>query len=326
MANTSVFAFNDSLGDAGAWGTRAPTVSGTGTTTSTLPVGNIFTRNPAEVWERTGISNGATVTLDLSLVINTTPLPPFGNRSMAWGFLNVEAIDSATGQSADVIIRVRESATAFTGPYQFDHQRTVYGQGNRQPTVNQAWMVRSGAGSLSFADASYQAQGGASPSGFNRIEFTATPGSNWTLRVGRVVLMTGLACNIEPRVVRGGREQSEVVRSFSGVPYPLVGSRLRRYGGTIRGLTDRQVYGDLFPSTAFTPSITAISRIAGVSGEVCVIERALAPAASSIWQQQPVFGLLDGDLSAQRTGNTSDLEGLSDCSFEVTEFPLGSTG
>jgi hypothetical protein len=317
----SVFAFNDSLSDAVRWSTRSAAVSGSGTTTAAFPVTNIFTENAGVYWERTGIASTGTVTLDLTLASAVAPAPPLNNRSILWGFLNVQAFQESTGSAIDVALRLRESTVAFTGPYNVDQQRDVRLANLSGASVRQIWMPRLGATSEPINSPQLRPQGGIVPRGFNRIEFTAAPGSNWTLRVGRVALMSGLVCTVSPQPTRGGSDQSEVVRSFSGRPYVFKKDRLRRHAGTLIGLTNNEVHGNLEFTVQQYASVFSIVQLAGLSQEVCVIEDIGAPASSSVWQQQPVWGLLQSDLQARQQSSAAG-GGISSCDFEIVETPL----
>jgi hypothetical protein len=317
----SVFAFNDSISDAVRWSTRSVTVSGSGTTTGAFPVTNIFSPDPGVYWERTGIASSSTVTLDLTLASSIAPAPPLNNNSIVWGFLNVQAFQESSGSAIDLTVRLRESTVAFTGPYNVDQQRDVRLANVVEAAVRQTWMPRLGATSEPINSPLLRPLGGIVPRGFNRIEFTAAPGSNWTLRVGRLALMSGLVCTVSPQPTRGGADQSEVVRSFSGRPYVFKRNRLRRHAGTLVGLTDNEVRGNLEFTVQQWASVFSIVQLAGVSQEVCVIEDIAAAASSSAWQQQPVFGLLQSDLQAQRQSNASG-GGISTCDFDIVETPL----
>lgn len=324
---SSIFLFNEHLNDSSRWATRSISVSGpSGTDTGALPVTNVFTKNPAQYYQRTGITGGDTITLDLSLANASTPVPLLGNYAAAWGFLNCHSVLESTGSLFDTTIRVRESATAFTGPYTVDQSRTVYLSNLQNAASRQTFMVRSGINSFpAMRSTQFAQQGGNETQAYVRIEISSTAGGTWTLRIGRIVRMTGLMCIVGVNPVRGSGDDSEVSYSFSSYPYVLRKSPVRNYNGAILGLTDRQVYG-IFQTedgtNFFNPSINTIARVTGKSGEVCVIERDSSPAASSIWQNQPVFGLLAEGLVAERTDTTKEgTDSISRVDFSIKEIP-----
>lgn len=323
----SIFCFNESLYDSSRWATRTVSVSApSGTTTAALPATNIFTRNPAQYFERTGITSGDTVTLDISLTAATAPPPLLGNISAVIGLLNCHAVRESTGSLLDTTVRVRESSTAFTGPYDIDETRTIYLTAFQSAATRQAFMVRNGtSGLVAASSAQFKQQGGNEYRQYVRIDITCASGSAWTLRVGRVVMMSGLVCTIRHTPSRGSADESEVVRAFNGYPYVLTRSPLRGYSGTICALTDRQVHGTFLAEDStnyFYPSINTISRVTGRFGEVCVIERMAAPDSSSVWQSSPVFGLLSEGLVASRLESTGDgAEGIWESNFDVKEIP-----
>lgn len=325
---TSILGFNEHVADASRWATRTASVSFTagGTTTAGMPITNIFTPNPSQVWQATGISNPFPgpnpVTIDVQLNNATNPVAIFNNVAGVWGLLNLSGTLESTGTLIDLQVRIQESGTAFTGPYEYDRTQTLYLQQFQSAAARQLWFYRR---SSMTAGSAFERDGGSGVPVFTRITITPiNAGSNWTLRLGRLVRMTTLLCRIDPQPTRTTFDQSEIVRSFSGYPYVLQASRGRRYRGRMIGLTDRQVNGVFFSedsTRAFTPSINTIAQLAGRSREVCVIEQANLAASSSRWQQQPVFGLLDGDLVASRESSTSDGEGLSSVDFDVVEIP-----
>jgi hypothetical protein len=324
---TSILAFNEHLADAARWSTRSASVTGGGgTTTAALPLTNIFTRNPAQVWERTGISDSDTVIVDLSLNDATSPTPLLGNAGALWGLLNCHAVRESTGELLDLRVRLRESAAAFTGPYLLDKTHVIYLREFQNAAARQTWFLRDGSTPMdAWTSSGFQSRGGNLTQSFVRIEFSMpTALGTWTLRTGRLARMSGLVCKIDRRPQREGFDASEVVRSFSGFPYVLAGARGRRYSGQAIALTDRQVDGVFFAensTTWFRPSVNTIARVAGRSSEVCVVERAAVPDASSRWQQQPVFGLFDQDIVSSRQDNTDTSEGLSTMDFTIVESP-----
>ena len=150
---SSIFCFNDCLYDASRWATRTVSVSApSGSDTGTLPATNIFTRNPANYYQRTGIASGDTVTLDISLTVASSPGPPLGNVSAVTGLLNIHTLRESTGSLNDTTVRVRESNTAFTGPYDVDETRTIYLGSFQNAATRQAWMVRDGTSGLFAAN------------------------------------------------------------------------------------------------------------------------------------------------------------------------------
>ena len=324
---SSIFCFNESLYDSSRWATRTVSVSApSGTTTASLPATNIFTRNPAQYFERTGIASGDTVTLDISLTLGASPPPLLGNVSAVVGLLNCHSMRESTGALQDTTVRVRESNTAFTGPYDIDETRTIYLGAFQNAANRQAFMVRTGtSGLVAASTAQFKQQGGNEYRQYVRIEITSASGGAWTLRVGRVVMMSGLVCSIRHTPSRGAADESEVVRAYNGYPYMLAKSPLRGYSGTICALTDRQVHGTFLAEDSvnyFHPSINTISRVTGKFGEVCIIERMTEADSSSIWQSSPVFGLLQEGLVAARIDSTQNgSDGIWESDFDVREIP-----
>lgn len=326
---TSILGFNEHIADAARWATRTASTassSDSGTTTGALPLTNIFTPNPAQYWERVGIDQADTVVLDVNLVDATSPQPALGNNGAIWGLLNCHAVRISTGELIDLRVRIRESTTAFTGTYQLDRTHTIYLREFQNASPRQTWFLRDGVSPFdAWTTSAYQNRGGNLTQPFVRIEFSMpTALGPWTLRVGRLARLSGLVCKITAQPRRAGWDQSEVVRSFSGYPYLLIGSRGRRYSGNVVALTDREVDGvyvgeDM--ANRFAPSVNTIARVAGRSSEVCVIERAALAETSSRWQQQPVFGYFDQDVVATRIENTPDGGGLSTLEFDVVETP-----
>ena len=326
---SSILAFNEHIADAARWATRTASTASSldgGATTSSLPLTNIFTRNPGQYWERVGMAGGDTVVLDVSLNDATAPIPLLGNAGALWGLLNCHAVRVSTGELIDLRVRIRESNTAFTGPYQSDRTHIIYLREFQNAGARQSWFIRDGSSPFeAWTSAGFQNRGGNLTQPFVRIEFNMpTDLGIWTLRVGRLVRMSGLVCTINQQPQRTGSDSSEVVRSFSGFPYALTGSRGRRFRGSALGLTDRQVDGVFFSEDSvnwFRPSVNTLARVAGRSSEVCVVERLALPDSSSRWQQQPVFGLFDSDISANRVTSTLTNEGVTGLDFEIVETP-----
>jgi hypothetical protein len=326
---TSILLFNEHLADASRWATRTVTVSGGGATTAALPATNIFTANPAQVWQRTTIADSDTVVLDVNLIDATAPTPLLGNVGACWGLLNCHAVRESTGELLDLRVRVRESNTSFTSGYVLDKTHDVYLREFQSAAARQTWFLREGSAPLDSASSVIFAnRGGNLTTSFVRIEFSMpTLLGTWTLRLGRLVRMSGLVCEINSTPLLAGFDQSEIVRAYSGRPFALAGAQTRRYRGQIVSLTDRQVQGVFLAEPGggtanfFRPAINTIARVAGRAGEVCVIERYTMPDGSSRWQQQPIFGLFEDDLAASRVATTPSGDGLHTASFSIVESP-----
>jgi len=327
---SSILLFNEHIADASRWATRTATdTSLTLYGNGGFPLSNIFTSNPMQFGQAVLVDAADTVQIDLSLVDASTPPPLLGNAGACWGFLNCHAVNNATGALLDLRVRIQESNVAITGPYYIDKTHDIFLQEFQNAAARQTWFLRDmltpydPAASPVFAN-----RGGNANAPFVRLTFSNRIGVGvWNLRIGRIVRMAGLLCDIAPTPQRTGIDQSEVVRSYSGTPFPLAGSRLRRYTGKTVGLTDRQIEGVFFAEPAggtnfFRPSLNVIATTSGRSREVCIIERYGLPDSSSRWQQQPVFGLFEDDIVISRVASTlGGSDGLSEAAFSILERP-----
>lgn len=334
--------YNDSIQNSAIWaspGVRSATlaVAGGGTTTSTLPLTNIFTRAPSQYWELTGIGPLPTVQLNVQLRTSFgTTIAERRARVGLMGLVGLRAFSALLNCQLDLKVRLRTSSTSFVAALSsplVDKQRTLYQRDFQGSMPAQLWFPY--IDSNGYNDA-WKDQGGLPVHEFNVFEFSLeSPGSpvdgyTWTLQLGRLVAMSAFAAGMERYPNMDFASESEVVKAFNGQPYVMKKPELRRRAGKLYKLNDTQVYGraSLEPgaSSAAQASLLNINRTTGRLGEACAIlelptETATSGRYSSRWQSEPVFGLLSNALNTKRV-ETTQTGGLYDADFEVTEIPL----
>jgi len=334
---SSILLFNEHISDASRWQTRTAadaSVAPGPYVNAALPPANVFSANPMQVWEAPGVAAAATVKLRLELRTGNILPPPLLNVGAVYGLLNVRAFEVSSGLPLRLRVRFTERPAPNATPF-MDKTHDIYVAGASGATLRQTWFLRdfippTGVRFTSpdFENLGGQASGVIDPV-FVEVDFSVPghAGGNWTLQMGRIVRMTGLLCDVVGTPQRSIVDHGEVVRSYSGTPFVNRGSRLRRYGAQITGLTDRQVDGVFFDeptggANQFQPSINTIARLSGATGEVAFIERYRLPDSSSRWQQQPVFGFFDSELNVSRVASAQGGdEGISEASFSILERP-----
>lgn len=351
----AILGYNDVLqlpaGSLQVWNSVAATVGGSsgGQSVAGLPVTNVLDPSLGKVWRRnvTGATPGgltATITLQIELIPGWLTAAYNINNIGLIGVLGLRTrVGSlSAGKEYDLQVRVRGSATAFGSSDAFDQTRTFYANEFPEAWPRQVWFDNVPDAVDPLAGGGIGAMGGRVPVRYWQIDITPlqTPPTPYDLDVARVVFMNAFVAAYEPSPSLGYTDNSEVVRAFGGQPYVLQRASARGVRGKFLRLTDAAVYGasanEAGSTVAYGSTITAINKLAGQRGEVVLLPDLYSKATGtggrlpSAWQTQPVFGLLDQGLVAQRVSTTqatpaagNRVGALWEADLSITETPLG---
>lgn len=307
--------YGDVLNTAGLYSTRSVSdISTTGSASGSYPVANIVDPNPAKVWKRTGCTSGSTV----GVRINVNTVDNYASAAAGLILMNVRAYN-ASGKNqpfttaGTVTVGTSAGGTQVSTAKYFnlpvspdasiaanalclfiplDTSARVTLGGDPMPTTSGNWYID-------------VVLGGAGASGGNPLD----------IQIGRVMLcpvweVKASALNISETLL----DQSEIVQSYSGVPFPLRRVKRKRVVYSMVGLRDRQVVG-YWSNAGYSnyPSVCGVNRSSGKTDYVGVqlVEPSLWSNTTQVELAQPfaTIGLLDNEITATLDSYTPTADG-----------------
>ena len=326
-------------GASGIWASKTVSVvaGSDGLANASFPVDNVILPGFSKVFRRDNVTTG-TVSLQIALnaaITSSLVIHRFG----AIGILGLRAIPATPigGYDYELDVRVRD----FAG---YDQRRTYYGAESSGQWPRQLWFSGfSGRTDNALAGA----QGGTLSGEILTLQIDITENmatsTVYTLEIGRIVLMNCMTGRFEPTPTLGSSDTSQIVRSFSGVPYVLQGTPSRQIAGRLIALPDEAIYGASKweangPASGWGSTLDRVAREAGSKGEVVFIPEDYSTTVASsggrnyypsAWQTRPVWGRLDDGVRAIRNTTTqatpapgTQVNALWDMEFSITESPL----
>lgn len=308
--------YGDILNTTGLYSTRTVSdISTTGSSSGSFPVANIYDRNPAKVWKRTGCTSSSTV--GVRIIVNTQDY--YASAAAGLVLMNVRAYNAAgvnqpftsahtvtVGTSAGGT--QVSTAKYFHVPVSPDASIAANALCLFIPLNSDARVANGGDPVPTSATGSWYIDvvlGSAGASGGNPLD----------LQIGRVMLcpVWSVICSAV-----GATETlldgSEIVQSQSGVPYVLRKTKRKRVTYSLVGIRDRQVVGyhSLAGQTNY-PSVVGVNRTSGRSEFVGVqlVEPLSWGSTSNTQDAQPfaTVGLLDNEIEATMESATPHSSG-----------------
>lgn len=202
------------------------------------------------------------------------------------------------------------------------------------------------------SSASIRANGGLGGLSYNKVRIViepktgATGGSTgvpvYDVYLSRLMLARCFYANIANSSINySAIDESDIVRSFSGVPYVLRKKIRRKVSANFSSLKKYNVFGQV-PNefgTLFYSNVNAINKTAGKGRNVIFTPRLIPPSSEiavqstpaptttyigEAWSNEHIYGLLDDVLSArlQTVSSSSTDKELWNCDFSIVETPL----
>jgi hypothetical protein len=202
------------------------------------------------------------------------------------------------------------------------------------------------------SSASIRANGGLGGLSYNKIRIViepktgATSGSTgvpvYDVYLSRLMLARCFYASIANSSINySAIDQSDIVRSFAGVPYVLRQKIRRKISANFSSLKKHSVFGQVAGSfgTLFYSNINAVNRTVGKSRNVIFTPRLIPPSneigvqstpsptttyIGEAWSNEHIYGLLDDTLSARLQTVRADVTDtqLWNCDFSIVETPL----
>lgn len=321
--------YGDILNTAGLYSTRsASDISTTGSSSASFPVANIYDPNPAKVWKRTGCTAASTV--GVRIQFNT--VDAYATAAAGVVLMNVRAYNSSGANQpitggGQVTVGTSAGGTQvataryFYFPISPDASFAANGLSLFIP-LDSATRVNLGGDVVPNTSGSWYVDitlGTAGQSGGNPLDF----------QIGRVMIcpVWSVDCdafNSQQTLI----DDSEIVQSYSGVPFVLERGRRIRTSGRLVGLRNNQVFAPWSNAgySAF-PSVSAVNRTSGKSKFVGIhlVEPTSWTSTSAVQAVQPfsTVGLLDDTIQAQLESYTPDANGgIWSADFSVTEVKV----
>lgn len=308
--------YGDILNTTGLYSTRSATdISTTGSASASFPVANVYDRNPAKVWKRTGCTAASTVGVQVR--VNTQDY--YATSAAGLVLMNVRAFN-ASGVSQPFTSAHTVTVGTSAGGTQVSTAKYFY-----TPVSPDASIAANALCLFVPLDSAARiANGGdvvpTSSSGTWYIDVVlggagAHGGNPLDIQIGRIMVVPvwSVICSAVG-ATETLLDESEIVQSQSGVPYVLRKAKRKKVTYSLVGIRDRQVvaYHSIAGQTNY-PSIVGVNRTSGRSEFVGVqlVEPASWASTTNTQDAQPfaTVGLLDNEIQATMESATSQSSG-----------------